>query len=452
MAASPTGPAPALLLKGTLAVAGVVGVVALGPMAARMMSALLLYWRSLAFFWCGGTYAQAKVALSLSAFGRAHIYSLASVPWLMRQPHYRTGTFQQDMQTNLRNVVLPTGTYGVPLSMWASCRAAALFAIVAVIPFAAFWGSIWRRVRGIDPSAADCFRRSLLAPTDWFQLWRLNCRLASMTALATQSKDFDLEDKWLFIQACEKHKIPVTPVMDQPVTLVAKDVLEEGGMGIHVLKNVMHGGRWILQGKLDNCEAVNKLLPDSAPLSTMRVLTASRGGLKDLGAAGAQLPPPKALCAVWRAGRQGASTDHSSVMVNVPNFRESNVLGTGSSSAHWYARGLKSWGMPVSSRDGAVSIHPDTGKKLEGERFPSVSAAAALCEKAHGTLMPGVPLAGWDVAFCPHKGLMGGDPELILLEANLSCNFFRGSIDWPEYSACLDDYFAAIDVWRRSAR
>merc|ERR1719158_1737744 len=104
-----------------------------------------------------------------------------------------------------------------------------------------------------------------------------------MVALATKSKDFDMEDKWLFIKTCMEKKIPVTPVMDMPKTLSAKDVLEEGGMGIHVLKNVLHGGRWILQEKLDNCEAVKKLLPEAAPLSTMRVLTGSRGALTTLG-------------------------------------------------------------------------------------------------------------------------------------------------------------------------
>merc|ERR1719225_1919164 len=108
-----------------------------------------------------------------------------------------------------------------------------------------------------------------------------------MTALATTREgcpaDFEMEDKWLFIKTCLEKKIPVTPVMDMPKTLIAKDVLEEGGMGIHVLKNVLHGGRWILQEKLENCEAVQKLLPDNAPLSTMRVLTCSFGALDSLG-------------------------------------------------------------------------------------------------------------------------------------------------------------------------
>jgi len=437
--------AVALLAGVTLALACVAVAAAA---SAGLLQPLLAYWGALAHFWAGGRYTSVPASLGLSAFGRAHLYSLASVPWLMVQPHYRTGTFQQDMLTNLRNVVLPTRVYGVPLSLWARSRASAVFAIAVLIPCAALVGSLWRKYQGLEASAAECFRRSLLAPTDWFQLWRLNCRLASMTALATRSADFELEDKWRFIQACQKNDIAVTPVMDQPVTLVAKDVLEEGGMGIHVLKNVMHGGRWILQERLDNCKAVKQLLPENAPLSTLRVVTGSRGALKLLGAGKeGQATKAKALCTVWRAGRAGAATDHSSVMVNVPESHKSEVLGTGSSSAHWYARGWKSLGAPLSTADGSLEAHPDTGKALKGQRLPGATAAAALCERAHDVLMPSVPLAGWDVAFCPAKD-GGAAPELVLLEANLSCNFFRGSIAWGEYSSLLDEHFAAIDAWR----
>jgi len=371
------------------------------------------------------------------------------VPWLMPQQHYRAGTFQQDMLANLRNVVLPTGIFGVPLSVCASSRLAAVLTTVFVIPCAAFGGAWWRKWKGLEVSATDCFSRTLLAPTDWLQLWRLNCRLASMTALATKSKDFELEDKWTFIKACMEHNIPVTPVMDQPVTLVAKDVLEEGGMGIHVLKNVLHGGRWILQEKLDNCDAVNDLLPKGAPLSTMRVLTGSHGALAKLcGDAKRSSPNVHTLATVWRAGRAGASTDHSCVMVNVPNGKTSDILGTGSSSAHWYARGWKSWGAPISTKDGSISAHPDTKLELMGKSLPGASRAAALCERAHATLMPEVPLAGWDVAFCPSKD-GGREPDLVLLEANLSCNFFRGSIDWEAYADLLDSHFEALDTWSR---
>lgn len=224
-------------------------------------------------------------------------------------------------------------------------------------------------------------------------------------------------------------------------------------MGIHVLKNVVHGGRWILQERLDNCTAVNKLLPSNAPLSTIRVVTGSLGALSALGAGEGQSLKARALCTVWRAGRQGASTDHSSVMVNVPGAHDSETLGTGSSSAHWYARGWKALGLPLSTADGALALHPDTGRRLCGEQLPGASEATRLCERAHDALMPGVPLAGWDVALCPAEaagGEPGGpEPRLVLLEANLSCNFFRGTIAFAEYAALLDSHFAAIDTWRR---
>merc|ERR1712066_858172 len=305
-----------------------------------------------------------------------------------------------------------------PLSICVLNKATVVLAGLFLIPFAAFVGSLWRKWNGLEDSASECFRRTLLEPTDWFQLWRLNCRLASMVALATKSSDFEMEDKSKFIKTCMDKNIPVTPVMDMPKTLIAKDVLEEGGMGIHVLKNVLHGGRWILQEKLENCDDVKELLPEGAPLSTMRVLTGSHGALDSLGSHGGQGIQVKTLATVWRAGRQGASTDHSCVMVNVPSGKTSDKLGCASTSAHWYARGCKSLGMPVSTKDGSIRAHPD--------------------------MMPGVPLAGWDVAFCPPKD-GSKEPELVLLEANLSCNFFRGSIAWDDYASLLDRHFQALD-------
>jgi len=377
--------------------------------------------------------------------GCAHLYSLAMVPWLMTKPHYRTGTFQQDMLTNLRNVVLPTGVYGMPLSVWATTRLHAVFAILFVIPFAAFWGSCYRRLKGLEASHIACFRRSLLEPRDWFQLWRLNCRLASMTALATQSPDFEREDKWNFIQGCLENGLPTTPALPTPKILVAKDVNEEGGMGIHVLKNVLHGGNWLLQEKLNNHADVQKLLPKDSPLSTMRVVTGSRGALKLLGGPEPSGKLATALCAVWRAGRAGASTDHSCIMVDVPDPRGKQELETGSSSAHWYAAGFKSLGKPWSTADGSIADHPDTGLCLRGKTLPKVKEALELCERSHQILIPSVPLAGWDVAFVEDAENPSAPAAHVLLEANLSCNFFRGTVDWEEYGDLLDKHFAALD-------
>ena len=44
----------------------------------------------------------------LSNLSCAHMYSLDSVPWLTRQPHYQAGTFQEDMIANLSHAVLPS--------------------------------------------------------------------------------------------------------------------------------------------------------------------------------------------------------------------------------------------------------------------------------------------------------------------------------------------------------
>ncbi|CAK9046992.1 unnamed protein product [Durusdinium trenchii] len=402
----------------------------LGLMVFPMLSPLLLYWRILFFFWFGGRYADAKTRFGLSGMSSGHLYSLAMVPWLMTKPHYRTGTFKEDMLTNLRNVVLPTGIYGVPLSLWAYSRLHALVAILFVIPFAAFVGSWYRRIFGLDFAYA-CFRRSLLEPRDWFQLWRLNCRLASMTALATKSPDFDMESKWNFIKGCLDNGLPTTPALETPKILVAKDVNEEGGMGIHVLPNVLYGGAWLLQEKLDNHPDVQQLLPKDSPLSTMRVVTGSYGALALLGRPAETKKLCNALCAVWRAGRAGASTDHSCVMVDVPQPRGEQTLGTGSSSAHWYAQGFKSLGKPLSTADGSIAHHPDTELSLCGCKLPKVKEALELCERSHEILIPSVPLAGWDVAFVAEE-----DPKapakLVLLEANLSCNFFRGTVNWEE--------------------
>jgi len=425
-----------------LVVLSVVAVIALA--ALPMLLPLLQYWRIMFFFWCGGRYAEAKTRFKLTGRSCGHLYSLAMVPWLMTKPHYRTGTFREDMLTNLRNVVLPTGFYGIPLSVWAYTRLHALVAILFVIPFAAFWGSWYRRLYGMD-SAYECFIRTLFEPRDWFQLWRLNCRLASMTALATKSPDFEREDKWNFIKGCLDNGLPTTPALETPKILVAKDVNEEGGMGIHVLPNVLYGGNWLLQEKLDNHPDVQQLLPKDSPLSTMRVVTGSYGALKLLGRpADKNQKLCNALCAVWRAGRAGASTDHSCVMVDIPQPRGDQVLGTGSSSAHWYASGFKSMGKPLSTMDGSIEHHPDTDLCLRGCKLPQVKEALELCERSHEILIPTVPLAGWDVAFVAQE-----DPKapakLVLLEANLSCNFFRGTVNWEEYGKILDLHFDALD-------
>lgn len=49
-------------------------------------------------------------------------------------------------------------------------------------------------------------------------------------------------------------------------------------MGLYFFKNATEGGDWIIQERLENDAFVSSLLPDNAPLSTMRVISASRCG------------------------------------------------------------------------------------------------------------------------------------------------------------------------------
>jgi hypothetical protein len=100
----------------------------------------------------------------------------------------------------------------------------------------------------------------------------------------------------------------VSPFLDMP-SLVIKDKNEEGGMGIFFYKNALHGGDWvrtlqknvfcvgifvsylplkpsltclqIIQERLYNDDFIRSLLPETAPLSTMRIITASRYTLEE---------------------------------------------------------------------------------------------------------------------------------------------------------------------------
>ena len=63
-----------------------------------------------------------------------------------------------------------------------------------------------------------------------------------------------------------------------------------------------------------------------------------------------------------------------------------------------------------------------------------------MCEKAHATLCPTVPLVGWDAVQTTH-GI-----RVCLLEANFSCNFFLGSFDRDEYFQFVADYFTRLEA------
>jgi len=283
------------------------------------------------------------------------------------------------------------------------------------------------------------YREQLLSPTDWFSFWRLNCRLASFHSLIMDSKapGYAMEDKWLFLEKAQSAGIPISPWLDIP-RVVLKDKNEEGGMGIKFYSNATHGGDWIIQEVLDNAESIARLLPHNAPLSTLRVITASTYGIPDAhGDLKKQLREQDvySMSCVFRAGRAGASTDHSSVLFDVD--LQTGEIYRGTTNAHWYQLGLKALKSPwVSTHD--TTHHPDTGVKITGEKITNMAKIRKLVENAHRSLLPDVPLAGWDVALTT-KGML-------LLEVNISCNFFRGTFDINGYVNFMDNYFLRLDM------
>lgn len=407
------------------------------------ISALASFYFAVIYFLCGGKFSSCPV-LKDSPQAKAQVYSLYAVLWMWDRPHYRTGSYQDDMLTNLRNVAIP-GT-GIPLSLLVRSKLLALLFLVVGYPLICMVAGL--RKGGLSLQAAtQAFSEQLLCPQDWFSFWRLNCVVASFHSVVNAPKGFAMEDKWTFLTEAKAAGVPISPWLDTE-SLVIKDKNEEGGMGIHFYKNATMGGSWIIQERLSNGGKIAELLPPSAPLSTLRVITSSRGGLRQ-SMSGTRAPLPgapalhdvRALSCVFRAGRVGASTDHDSILFDVDI--NTGRIRKGTTNMHWYQLGLhKIPSTPWLCLDHTITEHPDTGMRISGHVIPDIEGIRTLCEEAHFRLLPDVPLAGWDVAITREAGMC-------LLEVNLSCNFFRGTFDQPAYFEFVNEYFAFLDEERR---
>lgn len=389
------------------------------------------YWASLFYYWTGGKY-EAFPYFEDSLQARCHLRSLALINEMWGLPHYRNGTFGEDMRKNLRNVAVP-GT-GLPLSTL--CYSATLFRLVllAVYPAVCLGAAIIRRKE--DAGSADVaegFRQHLTEPTDWFSLWRLNCRLASHHANTTKDAGFKAEDKWTFITDALAKGVPVSPILDLP-KLVCKDRNEEGGMGIHFFDNALSGGDWIIQKAMDNDKFLSSMLPANAPLSTIRIVTGSR-----MSFAPESEQPVEAFSCVFRAGRAGASTDHDAILFDVD--LKTGVIKDGTINKEWYQLGLGNVNPMAAPAVQTFSEHPDCGKAVTGRKVPDIQKLVDVCTNAHQKCCPNVPLCGWDVALTT-------DPTapICLLEVNLSCNFFQATVDFPKYFEFVDAHLKHLEV------
>jgi hypothetical protein len=374
-------------------------------------------------------------------FSAVWLYTLALNFQLWNTPHYRADSLRDDLRANFSNIAFP-GT-GVPMS-WVCCsKFVAILYIVFVHPWVVLATSlvVMRSPTHCQGrSLAGVFKEELLAPKHWFALWRINSTLVHAHHQAHADKpavqgEYRYENKWDFLElALKQSNLPtsspgvrfkVTPIIADVAEMVCKHKNIEGGMGIHLFKNATHGGDWILQERLYNCDELEALLPQSAPLSTFRVITMVDPTAESFESC------HTAMTFVWRAGRAGKDTDHSSVLYAVDP--DTLKIQDGKMFSNWYQVG-KLFSSNLLSKQQLLE-HPDTKLNLSGKVLTCASDAVAICIDAHRRLMPNVPTVGWDVAVAKGHGA-------VLLEANLSCNFFGGIYDRQKYLRIIDTYFA----------
>ena len=423
----------------------------------KICNTTLVWWRGLAHYWLrGGLYEDFPLHTGedeASIESRVYVRSIALAMAMWSLPHYRNGTFREDMEKNLRNVAVP-GT-GIPLSVFCRGKLRFYFAVLVLAPLACLFAAAFvpdavrdesAKTKGKASGIAARFEELLLHPKDWFTLWRINCVLASYNALVTKSDDFKMEDKWTFLQDAEKKGIPVSPTLDFPA-IVVKDRNEEGGMGLHFYANAKHNGRWIIQKVLHNAPFIADMLPANAPLSTIRIVTASAIGLPgSSGSSGADtvsasVDSIEPLSAVLRLGREGALTDHDAILFDAD--LATGTIREGTINKQWYKLGLENvtLSLPALTHPPAgpqrFTSHPDSGVSVTGKRIPDISGICDLVKRAHFECCPTVPLCGWDVSL--------SDEGTVLLEVNLSCNFFQATIDRDRYFRFVDKHFTALE-------
>lgn len=346
-------------------------------------------------------------------------------------PHYRNGCFQEDMEKNLRNVAIP-GT-GVPLSVFCRSKLRFYLAVLVVAPIACLYAAVVSDTKA-KKGVAERYATFLLHPQDWFTLWRINCCLASYHAHVTGSNDYKAEDKWTFLKMAEEKAIPVSPTLELPA-IVVKDRNEEGGMGIKFYANSRFGGDWIIQKVLNNAPFLSDLLPKQAPLSTIRIVTASRVTLvpSSGGEASTELIEP--LSCVLRLGRENAETDHDAILFDADI--ETGSIREGTINKSWYQLGWNNATLTPPVGAARFDAHPDSGATVTGLKIPNMAQIRELVKRAHLECCPEVPLCGWDVALTTEGTL--------LLEVNLSCNFFQATIDREHYFRFVDDHFRQLE-------
>ena len=98
---------------------------------------------------------------------------------------------------------------------------------------------------------------------------------------------------------------------------------------------------------------IKSLLPNDAPLSTLRIITASTGSFVEDTEGDVEI---KSLSCVFRAGRRNAATDQNSILFNVDT--SSGAIKKGTTNQHWYRLGLSKAWKELGFVPAYVEVHP----------------------------------------------------------------------------------------------
>ncbi|CAF2115568.1 unnamed protein product [Rotaria magnacalcarata] len=398
-----------------------------------IVQTLVLYYRLFFYYLYSGNGIDTYYSTEIDRRILIHIYSLALVIRLFSFPHYRAKCYGDDLRANLHNVIVPFT--GIPLSIFCFNKYVCLFFLIFIYPLWAFIGSIYLSFRDSRKKTAhEHFYEQLLRPNHWFATWRINCTIVayhSYKKWEQTEEQYAMEDKGRFLIEANKLDIPVTPILDVPCIMIKHKSIE-GGMGINIYDNfATNHGDWIIQKVFSNSDFIQRLVTPDAPLSTVRIITSRDSSSSS--------SPIKVKTMVFRAGRIRQKTDHNAIFYDI-DFNSSHRLSSGTTNCHWYQSGFKSFDTKSMWNEQNYSVHPDSHERIEGIKWPNVNEMIQCVCQAHEKLCPNVPIIGWDVAWTNE------DNQLMLLELNISCNFFNGHFDTEEYTKFCYEWFHALDI------
>jgi hypothetical protein len=321
--------------------------------------------------------------------------------------HYRNSTYGRDMYLNCSDLNIPHTT--ISLNYIFLNKFMLLFTIL-LYPIYGIFYSIYKYFK-CSLTFNDIYY-SVLFPNNWFINWRINCNITYLYYL--NGGDYlELEDKWLFSKKCIHNNIPVSPLIKTNLFIKHKEI--DGGQGCFKYNNVFNGGNWLIQENFENSSFLKNILPENAPLSTIRLVTINTNNTI------------KILVGVLRAGLKDSNTDHNSILFNIDI--DSGCILFGKCINNWYKN--------RNNFKNLVFIkHPQHNKKITGTIIPDWNLIKKLVIDTHFKISSTVPIIGWDVALT-NKGIF-------LLEANYSCSLFNAEFNKNLYLDFINERYKLI--------